>query len=422
MYPLPSELTVSVQTPPTPIPTPPPESLPTSHQQTHPWNAYNSYNGTSPSLTHLQPVIPPTPPPSPPRPSPEWIYRRPKSPHSHSRSRSITPTSSPPARPRPQTGYSHPHPRLHSHSHVPSHSHHHRHHHHNHQQNTFWSAVLRPRSRSERSLPMLKAKAAELPTLPPKAMHIRAPSIASTISTSSTSSRPQTPTSPQKHQPHHRSSKYTSPNPSKSILARTASISTKNSASTTGTGNKSVKFVDMPTIHYASAGYWDIDSIYLDGVGSDSMDTGMEMDMDVDMRDVLCSTPTPEKEKAKGLKRLISLTRKPSQTAPASHRTISGPFVLGTVSTPPPTLAPIPSLPSLSDTSPYFKSTSKSKGASISGPFPLRTASSLESFRSTKSSGGRSVRSLGSVRSNKNTGIFRAWLGRMGMGVGCSVS
>ncbi|GLB36544.1 hypothetical protein LshimejAT787_0308320 [Lyophyllum shimeji] len=58
--------------------------------------------------------------------------------------------------------------------------------------------------------------------------------------------------------------------------------------------------------------------------------------------------------------------------------------------------------------------------ASARGPYAssLRPAPSFESFRSIT---GRSVRSLGSVRSTASTRGFRAWLARVGEGIGISV-
>lgn len=216
--------------------------------------------------------------------------------------------------------------------------------------------------------------------------------------------------------------------PSKSILTRTSSISTKGSASVS---SKSVKFAEMPTVHYTNKGQWNLATIECredDSMGMDlsDMDFGMEIDVDsVDspeidtqhpslelhhshihhhqqrshhaaLRELQCSTPTPEKErKSRGLRRLIDLatSRAPdaiSSTAPP-RPSISSPFALGTL--------PPPPLPSHSTTS--FRR----------GQAPLRSAPSLESFRSARSVGGRSVKSVGSVKSTASTRGFRAWLG-----------
>ena len=131
------------------------------------------------------------------------------------------------------------------------------------------------------------------------------------------------------------------------------------------------------------------------------------------LRESQCATPTPEREKAKtkGLKRLLSLTKKPLPTTSTSvgtvyrsqlspHPLISIPYPLGTH----------PTSALQSDASlPY-----SAAGAADSAPDlvdMLRSAPSLESFRSSKSAT-RSVRSMGSFRSSLSTRGVRAWLRR----------
>jgi len=134
------------------------------------------------------------------------------------------------------------------------------------------------------------------------------------------------------------------------------------------------------------------------------------------LRELQCATPTPEREnaKTKGLKRLLSLTRKPSAMTTTStsvatvyrsqlspRPVISIPYALGTHPTS--ALQSDASLPYSAD------------GATDSAPDLvgiLRSAQSLESFRSSKSSANRSVRSMGSFKSSLSTQGLRAWLRR----------
>jgi hypothetical protein len=134
------------------------------------------------------------------------------------------------------------------------------------------------------------------------------------------------------------------------------------------------------------------------------------------LRESQCATPTPERENARtqGLKRLLSLTKKPSAMTTTStsvatvyrsqlspRPVISIPYALGTH----------PTSALQSDASlPYSAS-----GASDSAPDfvgILRSAQSLESFRSSKTSANRSVRSMGSFKSSVSTRGLRAWLRR----------
>ncbi|KIK04341.1 hypothetical protein K443DRAFT_676091 [Laccaria amethystina LaAM-08-1] len=427
-----------------------------------------SCDNTSPPLSPENICVQPaTPPPRRSRsatvhasaPSSEWIYRRPKSPpDSHRRTSTHTPylTTS---RPRNRSGQDvpssvsrslsnsstrtetgpRPAPKRDRQDETNSIS-------------PFWPTILRPRSRSERSTPLLKSipsvnVASPSPTFissfstlnhtsPSRPVRVRSASIASTLSSTSShsSSTPETPISPgfavpcskprrtyQRRNNDPRLPPLSASCPSKSILTRTSSISTKDSTITT---HKSVKFVDAPTVHYAAPSYWSADeSIDLD-VAGDGLDMGIDVDgMDMDMpvsmertiypgRDQLgpahlCeelrpSAPTPQKEKPSSLKRFNPLTRKvpdaPSASTNQLHSTsprptISGPYALGTFH----------SLPRSSTSADMAQS-----GIS------LRPAPSLESFRSFQSTATRSAHSVGSVRSTASTRGFRAWLERIG--------
>ncbi|KAF9015429.1 hypothetical protein BDQ17DRAFT_1418500 [Cyathus striatus] len=380
----------------------------------------------SPSTPHLPspPLTPPhrvSPSPSPAPRSPvrtEWIYRQPRTPP-RSHPQHASPTSSPSrpsSRPRSPTGYHSPPALTRSSSNssmrstgsIPNSRYVGRHRsQRSSASNTvpppFWSTILRPRSRSERSIPSLKSIPSQSQidfTPAPSTIisaalsssttssslssasdpfkadsaDIRPPSVASTVSTASlstatSSSRPETPTFPafvpssynNSVRPRYQRRRATDPSyghppaplsascpPSKSILTRASSISTKNSSSTAA--SKSVKFVDMPTVHYASTGYWDLhtsSNTYLERTET-SLNMGLDVDsMDVDAdshllenvdnshpdecdRELQCSTPTPEKERAKGLRRLVMMSKKISAVSSAYSRpTISGPYALG---------------------------------------------------------------------------------------------
>lgn len=271
------------------------------------------------------------------------------------------------------------------------------------------------------------------------------------------------------------------PPPSKSILTRTASVSTKDSSHTV---NKTVKFAAAPTVHYASSGYWDVEAV--DEFDHTSMGINVEsMDLDDDpfanygsrhhlnteyklnppptfvhrldpakVRERQSLTPTPEREreKASSLKRLVSINRRPSATAraylpptkpsfgspppspspsrssTASNRPqISIPYALG--AHPHPAMR---STTSLRVAGQHSRSHSRRNAGSPSGSefyndasmsdlshhvrggsVPLRSAPSMESFRSSKSAAARSVRSLsGSVKSTASVRGLRAWFER----------
>ncbi|KAK2461716.1 hypothetical protein APHAL10511_006179 [Amanita phalloides] len=353
----------------------------------------------------------------------------------------------------------------------------------------FWSTLLRSRSRSDRSVPSLKARPSRaqlvisrpftpLPTISSgpnettlisttKHLPLRTPSITSTASTASTSStRLGTPTKPSfsRNTNRHRrngtlrplesfTSQHAKPEidypslssscpPSKSILA---SVSTKGSHTPSATSgapqNKSVKFVDIPTVHYASPAGWhslSMNEIGKIGAGQRGNDAhlgidveGMDIDRDLHLRgseakelchsseraiEVLCCTPTPEKERATALKRLVSLKhsaaieRGRNILSTASRRpTISGPYALGTVqsmSTNDTASSILPLSLSQQNKEPSLSLSS----AADSDQNRLRNAPSLESVKSTRSIGARSMFSLGSTKGAASIRGFRTWI------------
>lgn len=286
----------------------------------------------------------------------------------------------------------------------------------------------------------------------PKLMSVRPPSISSSSSIStSTSSPPRTPVSnspspytktrrPLPYRPHPEtdptlSRLSSSCPPSKSILTRSSSMSTKESCCT---GSKSVKFAAVPVVHYATASYWDLENFDKEeitmGINVDAMDvddsyhgyrTHVALPKDssrvldiAKLRESQCTTPTPEREKAitKGLKRFMSLNRKPlaATTTTTSVATvyrsplptrpiISMPYALGTHPTS--ALQPNASLP-------YSSPVAADSAPDLVGVLPLRSAPSLESIRTSKSSATRSVRSMGSFKSSSSIRGIKAWLSR----------
>ncbi|TFK30698.1 hypothetical protein FA15DRAFT_662723 [Coprinopsis marcescibilis] len=376
----------------------------------------------------------------------------------------------------------------------------------------FWATVFRPRSRSVRSIPLLKTIPSQLevtlhpPTFPsdaegsnsssslvrPIRISKKPPSISSTLSSASShsSSRPETPITPSEpslsrgfhHRRYASNPTYSSSRvpplssscPSKSILTRTSSISTnKDSIST---ANKSVKFVEVPTVHYASAGYWDLETVDRMDVDEGSAIDGMGMDIDAMdacykprrkptiqrrgarpypsrgaiSRADLTATPElddtlPETElqharasSNTGFKRFMNLNRRSSVStqrsasaspAPASpvtnglapqrglHRpSISGPYALGSHPLP-----LTPASPTHSTTS-LRSNMSKSKGrffpsspasASIS-PLCGTGTNSFDSYCNPRNGATRSVRSLNSVKSASSVPGFKSWLSRLG--------
>ena len=391
-------------------------------------------------------------------PRPEWIYRRPKTPiharshctsSSHFKGRTVASSSLSHSRSTAGTGSSFG--RLPSSDNTSPHA-----------VDPFSPTIFHSRSLPEQSFsPSIKRiksqsetghkRTPSSPSRPkissPKLISVRPPSISSSSSVSTSTSRsssprsPATPSSsiytktrrplPYRRHPENDSTlpplSSSSP-PSKSILTRTSSILTKESSLT---GNKSVKFAAVPVVHYATASYWDLDNFDKEettmGINIDAMDvddsyhafrTHVPVPKDFSgmldiakLRESQCATPTPEREnaKTKGLKRLLSLTKKPSAVTTTStsvatvyrsqlspRPVISIPYALGTH----PTSAALQSDASL----PYSASDSAPDLVGI-----LRSAQSLESF---KSSANRSVRSMGSFKSSLSTRGLKIWLRR----------
>ncbi|KAJ3501793.1 hypothetical protein NMY22_g18805 [Coprinellus aureogranulatus] len=329
----------------------------------------------------------------------------------------------------------------------------------------FWSSMLRPRSRSVRSIPALKPIPSQsqvdfqqsyTPPLPhhyrndvmediPESIAIgrRSPSISSTssstLSSATSSSHPDTPVSVHPdpfgafvNKPHkgcHRrhisaptnSRDYRlaplSTSPNKSILTRSSSISTKDSAITPS--NKSVKFVEVPTVHYSSAGYWgDVDGtdrrtqpeagVGIDhnmGMDVDSMDMGAtppprvnggawnvnrlgfassqwantaEYDMDIDPPPRI---PQEEKNSSFSLKRLMSLSRRSSvSTSASSSRRKSSASTSSTA-----TITPGNFLPTNLGKSEQQQPPPTPPKPAISGPYALGSVQAVSPAHSTAS-------------------------------------
>lgn len=394
-------------------------------------------------------------------PRPEWIYRRPKTPI-HARSHCPSPISSHfkgRAIASPSLSHSHFTPRTgRSFGRLPSdnaipyavdpfsptifHSR-------SHSEQSFSPSLKRIKSQSESGHKRTPSSPSRPKISSPKLLSVRPPSISSSSSVSTSTSRsssPRTPATPsssiytktRRPLPYRRHPENDSAlpplssscPPSKSILTRTSSGSTKESSFT---GNKSVKFAAVPVVHYATASYWDLDNFDKEettmGINIDAMDvddsyhecrthapvpkdsSGM---LDIaKLRESQCATPTPEREKAKtkGLKRLLSLNKKPSSMSTTStsvatvyrsqlspQPVISIPYPLGTH----------PTSALQSDASlPYSVAGAADSAPDLVGI--LRSAPSLESFRSSAT---RSVRSMGSFRSSLSTRGLRAWLRR----------
>jgi len=195
-----------------------------------------------------------------------------------------------------------------------------------------------------------------------------------------------------------------------------------------------VKFAAVPVVHYATASYWDLENFDKEettmGINIDAMDlddsyhgyrtvpkdNSCMLDI-AKLRESQSTTPTPEREKAKtkGLKRLLSLTRRPLATTATStsvatvyqsRPVISMPYALGTHPT-----SALQSNASL----PYSATSATSSASDLVDMLPLRSAPSLESFRSSKSSATTSVsvRSMGSLKSSSSIRGLQSWLSRV---------
>ncbi|KAL1749156.1 hypothetical protein HDZ31DRAFT_59742 [Schizophyllum fasciatum] len=455
-----------VLTPPTPSPTPPPPPYST-HVASIP-RARSNLRLKDDPLPHVQPteIIPPD---DGPRPA-EWINRRPRPSRSGSSASQRSNFSQRSAIGRPGTRYAGPSttsvntygtakPEKEKSKGAP-----------------FWQVFMRPRSRTVPSEPRaLKTHSSQslTPTvahsLAPR-MHSRTPSMSSLSSsvTSASSSRPETP-SPllpsSKFEPHHRGVAGAAAPCLHHRNARTSSVTTKDSAATKASSvsasssipppsamssSKSVKFAPAPTVHYASAGYWEVEARLCAkeeesfGIDLDDMDFDMATSEHGALIASLRPPPSPKKEKERkegalgfgrrkstksrsrsrskegddrSLRRLVGLRR----AGPPPRPSISGPYALGTapVAIPRERDAPVSSASSFMSTgsgssSLHSKSSLRSGKSSlrsrlvkgtVSSSAPLRRAPSMDSVKS----GG--ARSLGSFTST--SGSVRGWLGRV---------
>jgi hypothetical protein len=223
---------------------------------------------------------------------------------------------------------------------------------------TAWPNVIQPRSKADRSVPMLGLvnTSSHPRRRGPSVSSIPSMTSASSASTSSLSRGSQSKAKP--------------------ILARSPSASTKNSLA------KSVKFVDKPTIHYAY----------------DNRQQKLQPRPQHRERPVSRRPPTPPESPKIRLTGRIKQFIWPSHTnqkAP-DRPIISAPFVLGN----------IPSFVDQSDNGSIRSTRSNNSTRSerlrprMSAPISLRMSNSVDNFRTAKSSsGGRSK--------------FRAFLGKM---------
>jgi hypothetical protein len=223
--------------------------------------------------------------------------------------------------------------------------------------NNFWTSIIQPRSKADRSVPILGH------TNSRHQSRRRGPSVSSIPSVTSASTAS--------------TSSLTKANlpKAKSILTRTSSASTKNSL------GKSVKFVDTPTIHYAYDNY----DNYHDAPDEKELPSPPSPP-------VLPSDPPGNKLPAR-IRQLIWPSR--TNQKKHAHPVISTPLALGSVQ----------SLGNKSDNGSIrsIRSANSTRSEKLhrrpSGPF-LRSATSLDSFHPLKSS-------------TNNQNKFRTFLGKI---------
>lgn len=328
------------------------------------------------------------------------------------------------------------------------------------------SAILHPRTLPDvplRPIPSELTPSTTTPKSIPRLSHIKTPSLSpafdsSLLSHSPTSSRSDSPVTPISFSstcrtgrrrsydlPRHRHRRCshsaeiprTSTTPSKSILTRTASVSTRASSHTV---NKSVKFATIPTVHYATRAYWDVDIADTNSVdiNVDSMDLdddpfanyrsreGSVLETDEKSFDVLPHDPKPAtltsewlKPNPKRIKRLVRSARKSVRLThgsnPASERpVISSPYALGSYPTNAYHVVGADSSSSLINrpwtTSSLSFRRSGAAGSASSVALPIKNGLSCESLRPSKTSGADSLRSVDSTSSRAER--FRTWLSR----------
>lgn len=321
---------------------------------------------------------------------------------------------------------------------------------------------------SESQLIFTPSELAPCPKMAPRLSHITTPTLSPAfdstfLSHSPTSSRSDSPVTPvslsstcrtgRRHSydlPRHRHRRCShsteiprtstvQSSPSKSILTRTASVSTKASSHTV---NKSVKFATIPTVHYATRAYWDMDIADADSIeiNIDSMDLdddpfanyrsreGSLIDADeksfvTQPHDTQPTTTSSGqfKQSPKRMKRLIRLARNSVQSThandPKSERPIiSSPYALGSYSANSyhvvgaESSTSLINRPWLTSSLPFGKN-NEAEGSSCSVVLPLKNGFSLESLRRSRPSRAVSLRSVESTSSRAKR--FRTWLSRM---------
>jgi hypothetical protein len=220
--------------------------------------------------------------------------------------------------------------------------------------------------------------------------------------------------------------------PSKSILARTASVSTRASSHTV---NKSVKFATLPTVHYATRAYWDMDTADTSSIGInvDSMDLDDDpfanyrsregSVLEADEKSLVNQPrdpPPTSKQDPKRIKRLVRLARKSVRLGhannPSSERpVISSPYALGSYPANAYHVVGADSSSSLisrpwTTSSLSFRRSSEAAGSASSVVLPIKSGVSCDSLRRSKPSAADSLRSVESTSSRAER--FRSWLSR----------
>ena len=218
----------------------------------------------------------------------------------------------------------------------------------------------------------------------------------------------------------------TQSSPSKSILTRTASVSTRASSHT---ANKSVKFATIPTVHYATHAYWDADVPDTNSIeiNIDSMDVDHDpfanyrsregFVLEADQKSLLTqprpTTPT-SKRNPKYIKHFIHLARNSVRSrylnkVVSERPVISSPYALGSYPSGGYHVVGTESSSSLASqrwsSSLSFRRNGEAAGSSSSVGLAVKHGLSC-----SRTSGTVSLRSVESTSSR--TERFRIWLGR----------
>lgn len=213
----------------------------------------------------------------------------------------------------------------------------------------------------------------------------------------------------------------TQSSPSKSILTRTASVSTRASSHT---ANKSVKFATIPTVHYATRAYWDADVPDTNSIeiNIDSMDLDYDpfanyrsregLVLEADQKSFVAQPTTPSsKRNPKRIKRLIHLARNSirSNKVVSERPIISFPYALGSYPSTTHHVVGTESSSSLASQrwspSLSFGRNNEAAGSASSVALALK-----DGLSRPRTSGTISLRSVESTSSR--TERFRIWLGR----------